>query len=157
MNFEPRAFRDALGRFASGVTVVSCELDGELSAMTVSAFASVSLDPPLVLICIARKASNHDRIARAGRFGVSVLAADQQALSNRFAGYGGEDAPVDWSRESVKTPVLRGALAWLDCAVEQAVPAGDHTVYIGRVEALGATDGAPLTYWRGGYRSLRSD
>jgi flavin reductase (DIM6/NTAB) family NADH-FMN oxidoreductase RutF len=139
------------------VTVVSCLVDDEPSAMTVSAFASVSLDPALVLVCIARKASNHDRIARAGRFGVSVLSAEQQALSNRFAGYGGEDAVVEWMREGVRTPVLRGALAWLDCTVEQAVPAGDHTVYIGRVEALGSADGAPLTYWRGGYRSLQLD
>ncbi len=122
--------------------------------MTVSAFSSVSLDPPLVLVCIARKASNHERIARAGRFGVSVLSAAQQALSNRFAGYGGEDAVVSWEQEGRTTPTIRGAIAWMDCVVERAVEAGDHTVYFGRVEALGSSDGAPLTYWRGAYRNL---
>jgi flavin reductase (DIM6/NTAB) family NADH-FMN oxidoreductase RutF len=122
--------------------------------MTVSAFSSVSLQPALVLVCIAHKASNHDRIRTAGRFAVSILSADQQALSNRFAGYGGEDAVIEWADVGSRTPVLAGAIAWLDCAVEQAVAAGDHTIFIGRVEAAGTADGAPLAYWRGGYRSL---
>ena len=151
---DAKSFRDVLGRFPSGVTVVSCVVEGQTYGMTVSAFSSVSLDPPLVLVCIAHKASNHARIASAGRFVVSILSAEQHALSNRFAGYGGEDAVVEWRTEGTTTPVLSGAVAWLDCTVAQAVDAGDHTVFIGRVEAAAADGGAPLIYWRGAYRTL---
>ncbi len=153
-DLDPRDFRAALGRFASGVTVVSTLDDGRPFGMTVSAFSSVSLEPPLVLVCIAHKAANHDRIARVGRYGVTLLAADQQVLSNHFAGRPDTSLDVRWEVDGWGAPRLLGGLAFLDCAVHEAVRAGDHTIYVGRVEGVAVADGAPLVYWRGGYRAL---
>jgi flavin reductase (DIM6/NTAB) family NADH-FMN oxidoreductase RutF len=121
--------------------------------ITVSAFSSVSLDPPLVAVCIGTKARACAMIAEAGRFGVSILAADQRALSDAFAGRPDAAAPA-WDRAGWETPVLSGALARLDCRVAQAVEAGDHVVFIGTVDRIDTSEGAPLAYWRGRYRAL---
>ena len=153
MSFDSRAFRNVLGQFASGVTVVTYEVDGEVHGMTVSAFLSVSLDPPLVLASIDRRARLHAHLGTMPRFGVSVLAAEQVAVSDRFAGRPGMP-DVTFTREEA-VPLVSGALAWMVCEGEQVVEAGDHALYIGRVIALGARDGAPLLYWKGGYRELK--
>ncbi len=153
MSVEPRAFRDALGRFASGVTVVSVNHADGVHGITVSAFSSVSLDPPLVAVCIGTKARACAMLRDAGHFGVSILAADQRALSDAFAGRPDAAAPA-WDRDGWETPVLSGALARLDCRVAQAVEAGDHVVFIGAVDRIDTSEGAPLAYWRGRYRAL---
>ncbi len=154
MSFDPRSFRDALGRFASGVTVVSIRDAEGVHGITVSAFCSVSMEPPLVLVAIGKKARAHGRVAVAGRFGVSVLAADQQVLSDLFAGRPGVEAVPVWREEGWATPVLEGALTQLDCSVAQAVDAGDHTLYIGHVEQIAVHEGEPLAYWKGAYRGV---
>jgi len=151
MTVTPADFKQTLGRFLSGVTVVSVEVDGEVHGMTASAFLSVSLDPPLVLVSVARTARMHALLAAASRFGVTLLSSAQQDLSNHFAGYGAA-MPV-WDR-SVAPPVLANGLGWLSCVTHAAHEAGDHTLYLGRVEALGYGDGEPLAYYRGKYRGL---
>jgi 3-hydroxy-9,10-secoandrosta-1,3,5(10)-triene-9,17-dione monooxygenase reductase component len=117
----------------------------------------VSLDPPLVLVCADTASNTHALIAEGGCFAVSFLAADQQALSNRFA-----SKALEWQRfeglrcaEAVTgAPLIPGALVSLDCRVEAAHPAGDHVIYVGRVEALRRSEGEPLLYYGGAYRSL---
>lgn len=148
--FDPRQFRQVLGHFLSGVTVVAVRHDGETRGMTASAFSSLSLDPPLVLVCVGHKAHLHALLRADGRFSISILAQDQGPVSNHFAGYA-PDVAVTWDDTFGGTPVVAGALAWLDCAVQELHPGGDHTIVIGRVERAAVADGAPLAYYRGKY------
>ncbi len=158
MNVAADAFRSALRRWASGVSIVTSRAGDTVHGMTVSAFSSVSLDPPLVLVC-ADKASNTLSVIDAGGvFAVNLLGARQQALSNLFASKDDEDRRfegLDWSAAVTGSPILPGALASLDCRVEPAHDAGDHVIYVGRVEAVVEGEGeAPLVYYAGAYRSL---
>jgi flavin reductase (DIM6/NTAB) family NADH-FMN oxidoreductase RutF len=148
---DPKQFRNALGHFLSGVTVMVTEDEDELHGMTASAFVSVSLDPPLVLVSVAKKASIHDRVARAGRFSISVLAASQEGLSNHFAGYGKGEPVLTWIRDGWDTPVIDGAIAQLSCNLWATHPGGDHTLYVGEVTHINVPGGAPLAYFCGGY------
>ncbi len=152
MTVTPVDFKQTLGRFLSGVTVVSVEVEGEVHGMTASAFLSVSLDPPLVLVSVAKSAKMHALLATAERFGVTLLSSSQQDLSNHFAGYGA--AMPLWDR-SVSPPVLANGIGWLSCATHAVHEAGDHTLYIGQVESLGYSEGEPLAYYRGKYRALQ--
>lgn len=156
-SMEPAEFRRVVGHFATGVTVVtSADPDGALYGLTASAVASVSLDPPLVLVCVDRSADSHDPIERAGAFAISILAADGEALSRRFATYPVERKfdGVAYRVEETGAPVLDGALAWVDCELRHAYAGGDHTIYVGEVVAGDAGAGAPLLYFRGGYGRL---
>lgn len=152
---DPRQFRNVLGHFLSGVTVITTRAEAGVRGMTASAFSSLSMDPPLVLVCVAHKAHMHDLLQPGGRFAVSILSEAQQELSNHFAGYA-PNARVDWDNEWGQTPVLQGALAWMDCAVHSVLDGGDHSIVVGRVEALAAHEGAPLAYYRGKYGKLTS-
>jgi flavin reductase (DIM6/NTAB) family NADH-FMN oxidoreductase RutF len=150
---DPRQFRSALGRFATGVTIVTTEQEGQAHGMTANAFASLSLDPPLVLVSVDNRAQMHRLLAASGRFGVSVLSEDQEALSNHFAGRATEGPNISFvTRHNM--PVLDGALAHLVARVREAHPAGDHTLYIGQVEYLDWQDGKPLVFYAGKYRFL---
>jgi flavin reductase (DIM6/NTAB) family NADH-FMN oxidoreductase RutF len=148
-------FRRVMGHFATGVAVVtSRRADGRPCGLTVNAFCSVSLNPTLVLVCVERDADSHDCIRELGSFAVSVLDERKgEALSRRFATYGLDDKfqGVAYREEATGAPVLEAALAWVDCRVAQAVPAGDHTVFMGEVIAGDAREGRPLVYYRGGY------
>lgn len=153
----PEQFRDALARWASGVTIVTAA-DGErIHGMTVSAFSSVSLDPPLVLIC-ADKSSNTLGVIEAGRcFAVNVLRAGQEALSNRFASKKDEHRrfeDVEWSTGATGAPLLAGVLATLDCRVVAAHDSGDHVIYVGGVESAEVGEGTPLVYYQAGYHTV---
>ncbi len=150
------AFKDALGRFATGVTVVATDTDGGPKGITVNAFLSLSLHPPLVGVSIDRSSQAHDGLMRADRFGVSVLAGDQAPLSNRFAGRDGAGEATPWERLA-DAPVLPGAVARLSCRIEARVPTGDHTLFVAEVEAVRSDDLPPLAYFRGRYRALRDD
>ena len=154
MSIDPKAFRDALGRFLSGITIVMIEDDEGQRGMTASAFLSVSMDPPLVLVAVSKKAHLHPRIT--DRYTVSLLAADQDFVSNHFAGRPDPLPEGTITRNAAGNPVIAGALGWIDCSVHDRVDAGDHTLFIGRVEALETFDGEPLAYFRGRYRSLVS-
>ena len=156
MSFDSRAFRDAMGQFATGVTIVATWDGDAVQAMTANAFTSVSLDPPLVLVCIARTARTHSAIERSGRFSVSVLPAGAEGISNYYAGRrdGGEAGEFDLER--AKSPVLKGALSWVDCRVWQVYDGGDHSIFVGEVEALEVRGGDPLLFFSGKYRRLES-
>ena len=153
MSIEPHEFRQTLARFASGVTVVSVTHQGERRGMTASAFLSVSLTPPLILVSVDRRAHMHAVLSEAGRFGVSILAAGQRALSDHFAGRPDPGLDVTWL-ELDGLPLLGGAIAQLVCRTVEAHPAGDHTLYIGEVEYARYTDDDPLLYFRGQYHEL---
>lgn len=150
---DPAEFREVLGNFATGVTVISA-LDGPTPVgFTCQAFTSLSLDPPLVSFSVSRRSSSRPRILAAGRFCVNVLAFDQHALCSRFATPGADRfTGVDWWRSPGGCPVLDGALAWIDCTIEAEYPAGDHTIVLGRVHALDVQrEAAPLVYHRGAF------
>lgn len=153
---DPDTFRAVLGRFATGVTVVTTrDGEGRDHGMTVSAFASVSLTPPLVLACIAHTAEMHASINESAHFGVSILAASQEALSRRFS----DSLPdrfdgVGYRRGESGVILLDDALAQLECTVSARHPAGDHTIIIGQVESGTVRHGVPLLYYRGGYAQL---
>jgi len=155
---DPDTFRATLGRFATGVTVLTAvDAEGRDHGMTVSAFCSLSLDPPLVLACVDRSASMHDVFAEGTPFAVNVLAAGQEMLSRRFAtgDQGDRFAGVGYARAPGGAAVLDGVLAWLDCRVAQRLPGGDHTIVVGAVQEAGTHDAArPLLYYRSGYASL---
>ncbi len=150
-------FRTALSRFASGVTVVTTQ-DAEQHpvGITVSAFCSVSLEPPLVLVCIDRDAYHHNDFQTSGVFVVNILAADQEHLSRIFASREPDKfADVAYTRGLADVPVLAGALASLECRIRHAYEGGDHTIFVGEVEHTTVReDGHPLVYYRGGYAGL---
>lgn len=152
----PLDMRKALGRFASGVTIVTtaeCEDEAAVHGMTANAFTSVSLDPPLVLVSISTRAKMDQRIRECGRYGVSILAGDQEPLSLHFAGATQQPDLVRFTwRKGV--PLLQGALVHLACTVVDSHSAGDHTLHVGRVEQLWYDDGHPLVYYTGSFRSL---
>jgi len=152
---DPDDFKAALGRWASGITVVTAAGPEGPVGLTVSAFSSVSLHPPLVLVCIGQASWTHDVVTQASGFGVHILAADQTEVSNTFAG-SREDRFKDlpWEGGHHGVPMLEGALARLVCERHEVVEAGDHSILIGRVLQADVTDVSPLCWWSGGYRHL---
>lgn len=165
-NFTSIDFRRALGRFATGITVVTMQLpegSGELAGeptgaqrafgITVNAFMSISLEPPLIAISIDKRAGAHATLEAAKRFGVSVLSERQEALSDLFAG-----RPVSVREEPFEEfalfPVIKGALTQMVCRPHKAVEAGDHTIFIGEVQALRSRAGEPLLFYGGAYHRL---
>ena len=154
MEFDAAEFRRVLGHWSSGVSVVAAQPpEGAPCGLTVNAFCSVSLQPPLILVCVDKSADSHDGIARAGAFSVNVLADTQERLARHFAadGMGGKFAGVAYHAERTGAPILDGVLAWVDCRTWSAQDAGDHTVYIGEVLAADARDCTPLIYYRSGF------
>lgn len=147
-------FRNVLGHFATGITIVTArDADGPVG-LTAQSFSSLSLDPPLVLLCPSRASSSWPRIQAAGSFCINVLSEDQEELCrgfarsgvDKFAGVGHEASP------STGAPLLDGALAWIDCRLEAVHEGGDHLIVVGRVLDLGfAGEGRPLLFFRGGY------
>jgi flavin reductase (DIM6/NTAB) family NADH-FMN oxidoreductase RutF len=154
---EPPLFRQLLGRFATGVTVLTTRTAaGEPIGMTASSVASVSLDPPLVLVSVDRRHEMHAALQAAPHFVLNVLAADQETLSRRFA----SDAPnrfdgVAFHPNKQGIAMLDRVLAHIECEKHAAVPGGDHTVFVGMVVGGSVTDRRPLLYYRGGYAGLR--
>ncbi len=146
-------FRQVLGHFATGVTVVTGTVDGHAVGLAVNSFTSVSLAPELVAFCVGVGSSTWPGLRTAGSFCVNVLAEDQEALSRAFAAHGPDRFQgVGWRPAPSGAPVLAGALAWVDCTVEAEHPAGDHLIVVGRVHALDVEhEGRPLIFYRGGY------
>jgi len=153
-----REFRDTLGRFCSGVTVVTSYAGGEPVGMTCQSFSSVSLDPPLVMFIPAKTSRAWPLIRRAGFFCVNFLAAGQEEVSNTFATRGVDKfAGVTWTPSKAGAPVLDGILGHVDCTVHAVHEVGDHYVVIGRVQELGVgADASPLLFYRGGYHRTDS-
>jgi flavin reductase (DIM6/NTAB) family NADH-FMN oxidoreductase RutF len=160
MGVTQAEFRKALGSFATGVTVITVDHEGKVHGMTANAFTSVSLDPPLVLVCVDQRARTHAHLQAKKRFGVNVLAEDQQTVSEYYAReaqdhqHAEQEAGARFDRTAHGTPVLHGALAYLECRLHTAQDAGDHTVFIAEVEEVVVCDGDPLIYYRGKYGAI---
>jgi flavin reductase (DIM6/NTAB) family NADH-FMN oxidoreductase RutF len=162
MALDPKAFKDVLSCFASGVTVVTTSLDGTPHGLTVSAFSSVSATPPRVLVCLGNDTDSKPLVERAGHFAVHILGRDHATLGLRFAKVTPDTsdlfAGLSYRSEQTGSPILTDCLAWLDCRVESVLPVGDHTVFVGAVEAAGVagTEAEPILYYRRAWRVLDS-
>jgi flavin reductase (DIM6/NTAB) family NADH-FMN oxidoreductase RutF len=160
MGVSQSEFRKAMASFATGVTVITVDHEGEVHGMTANAFASVSLDPMLVLVCVDHKARTHTHLHARKRFGVNVLAENQRAVSEYYADpnpdhrYAEREAKARFDRTQHGTPVLHGALAYLECRLHTAQDAGDHTIFIAEVEDVVVRAGDPLLYFRSEYRKI---
>ena len=159
MALTPTEFRTALRSFAAGVTVVTTrDREGRPSGLTASAFTSVSLEPPLVLVCVDHAATAHPDFVARGWFAINVLRREQEALSRRFAVSGGDKfRGVPCHEGQAGLPLIDGALATLECRIVETHEAGDHTIFIGQVESADVAAGRPLVYFHGGYHSLAPD
>ena len=151
-------FREVLGHFATGVTILTVDLEGEMHGMTANAFASVSLNPFLVLVCVDHSTRTHAHLHAKKRFGINVLSEDQRAISEFYArpdridGRAESEAGARFDRTKHGTPVLHGSLAYLECRLHSAQEAGDHTIFIAEVEDVVVREGEPLLFFRGAYR-----
>jgi flavin reductase (DIM6/NTAB) family NADH-FMN oxidoreductase RutF len=159
MALNPAEFRNAMGAFATGVTIITVDLDGEVHGMTANAFASVSLDPLLVLVCVDHKTRTHAHLHAKKRFGINVLCHNQRAISEFYADplrtHGrAEQAGARFDRTGHGTPILHGALAYLECRLHSAENAGDHTIFIAEVEDVVVKPGDPLLFFRGKYHKV---
>ena len=160
MSVTEREFRRAMGCFATGVTIITVDYEGAVHGMTANAFASVSLDPQLVLVCVDQRARTHAHLHAKKRFGVNVLAENQRAVSEYYAlpaeaqDRAEAEARTRFERTAHGTPVLEDALAYLECRLHTVQDAGDHTIFIALVEDVVVREGDPLLYFRGKYRSI---
>ena len=153
---DDRKFRTAMGKFATGVTVITTEIAGEIHGMTANAFMSVSLDPKLVVISIGEKAQMLDKIKNSKKFAVNILSAEQQELSKIFAGQIKEKREVSFE-ELDGLPVLSGAIAQVACEVVNVHIEGDHTLFIGKVMDIHLNEKEPLMFFNGKYRVLSAE
>ena len=156
MSVDPDRFRQLLGRFATGVTIVTADDgDGNPAGMTANTLVSVSLNPPLISLCIDHAADMHRTLGETSRFTVNILASDQEALSRRFAEQDTRRFDgVGFFRTEGGGIVLDGVLAYLECERVADHPNGDHSIYIGRVVGGSTSEGEPLLYYRGGYAGM---
>lgn len=156
---DEKKFRDVMGHFPTGVTIVTTRGEGEEPlGLTVSAFTSVSLDPVLLLICIHRDATPHDPLLRRGSFSVNVLSAEHSGLALRFASVEAEERfrGLDMGDSPLGNPLLSESLAWLDCRVTEVYPGGDHSIILAEVVDCEAREGSPLLFHRGALRGIGS-
>ncbi|WHY69638.1 flavin reductase family protein [Neobacillus sp. SuZ13] len=153
---DDRKFRTAMGKFATGVTVITTEIAGEIHGMTANAFMSVSLDPKLVVISIGEKAQMLDKIKNSKKFAVNILSAEQQELSMIFAGQIKEKREVSFEQLD-GLPVLSGAIAQVACEVVNVHIEGDHTLFIGKVMDIHLNEKEPLMFFNGKYRVLSAE
>jgi flavin reductase (DIM6/NTAB) family NADH-FMN oxidoreductase RutF len=152
-SFDSARYRQVLGHFTTGVTVITGATDGEPVGMAVGSFSSVSLDPPLVGFFPDRSSTSWPKVEVTGSFCVNILGEEQEDVCRRFA-MKGEDkfAGLGWSATPSGSPLLDGVIAWIDCDIESVTDAGDHVLVLGRVRDLGIEhDGPPLVFFRGGY------
>lgn len=155
---EPLQFREAIGHYASGITVITSQLEGEPLGFTCQSFYSVSMDPPLVSFSVMTRSLSYPKIRQAGRFAVNILSGDQVSISNQFARRGYDKwRSVEWQQSPLGNPVIAGSLHWLDCGIHAEHTAGDHLIVIGEVKALKLNEAAsaqPLLYFKGQYHRL---
>jgi flavin reductase (DIM6/NTAB) family NADH-FMN oxidoreductase RutF len=153
---DPREFRNCCGRFATGITVVTTQVNGTIHGMTANGFMSVSLHPPLIAVSLGHQTRLHQLLQQTMRYGVSILRESQLNLSNHFAGRPDDTLEIPFIQQAGMS-LLDGALAHVVARVVDAHEAGDHTLYIGHVEYLNYRDGRPLVYYAGGYNQLKAD
>ncbi len=156
---DAKAFRDVMGRFATGVTIVTVQDGDKPHGMTVNSFTSVSLDPLLILVCLDKDATTTGILQNTGRFSVNILASEQRHIAQKFADSGNEKdrfAGIDYKVSEEGTPILNNVLGYITCIVDNIVEGGDHYIFIGEVADIGVNDDdmRPLLYFRGNYNSL---
>lgn len=155
---EPLNFREALGHYASGITVITSHIEGEPIGFTCQSFYSVSMSPPLVSFSVMAHSASYPRIRQAGRFAVNILSGDQVSISNQFARRGTDKwQGIEWQASPLGNPLIAGTLHWLDCEIHAEHVAGDHLIVIGEVKGLNlqvAEATQPLLYFKGRYCSL---
>jgi flavin reductase (DIM6/NTAB) family NADH-FMN oxidoreductase RutF len=156
MPIERNELRRVMGHFATGVTVITTfSKEGKLHGLTANAVSSLSLDPPLLIICVDKKAESYACFEDSGVFTVNILGDEQEDLSRRFAVSGGEKFEgVAYRRGANGAPILSGALAHLECKLHATYEGGDHTIYLGLIEEAETREGKPLLFFRGGYREI---
>jgi flavin reductase (DIM6/NTAB) family NADH-FMN oxidoreductase RutF len=160
MTLNTSDFRKAMGAFATGVTIITVDLEGEVHGMTANAFTSVSLDPMLVLVCVDHSTRTHSHLHAKKRFGINVLCDDQRAVSEYYARpersheHAEAEAGARFDRTSHGTPILHGALAYFECRLQSVQEAGDHSIFIAEVEDVVVGEGNPLLFFRGKYRNV---
>ncbi|WP_175774760.1 flavin reductase family protein [Burkholderia anthina] len=155
---EPLSFREALGHYASGITVITSRVDDEPIGFTCQSFYSVSMSPPLVSFSVMSSSASYPKIRHAGRFAVNILSDEQVRISNQFARRGTDKwHGVEWQESPLGNPVIAGSLHWLDCEIYAEHTAGDHLIVIGEVKALNRQEAAatqPLLYFKGQYCNI---
>lgn len=155
---DPELFREVFGRFATGVAVITSATPAASGGMTANAVCSLSLDPLLALVCFENNARTLPIVREAGRFGVNVLSADQEELARVFASKLPESEKLEGvsHRYQAGVPIIDGALSWVACSLRELIAGGDHTIAIGKVEALGLGEGEPLLFYEGQYHDFRA-
>lgn len=158
-SIDSREYRNTMGLFATGVTVVTARVGQQRRGMTANSFTSVSLHPPLLLVCVDNGSSMHPILEVADSFAVNILAADQRPTSDAFARHGESEAVMNgvaFHDGPLGSPVLDGVMAWAECRVEERYAGGDHTIVVGRVQAIAIERPGvdPLLYFSGGYRAI---
>lgn len=155
---EPLNFREALGHYASGITVITSHINDEPIGFTCQSFYSVSMSPPLVSFSVMSSSASYPKIRQAGRFAVNILSGEQVRISNQFARKGTDKwHGVEWQQSPLGNPIIGGSLHWLDCEIHAEHAAGDHLIVIGEVKALNLQETAatqPLLYFKGQYCNL---
>jgi len=158
---EPSSFREALGHYASGITVITSHMDDESIGFTCQSFYSVSMSPPLVSFSVMSSSASYPKIRQAGRFAVNILSGAQVSISNQFARRGTDKwHEVEWQQSPLGNPIIAGSLHWLDCEIHAEHVAGDHLIVIGEVKALNlqaAAASQPLLYFKGQYCNLADE
>ncbi len=152
------SFREAIGHYASGITVITSHIEGEPVGFTCQSFYSVSMSPPLVSFSVMCSSGSYPRIRQARRFAVNILSDEQVTISNQFARRGADKwHGVEWQESPLGNPIIAGSLHWLDCEIYAEHPAGDHLIVIGEVKALNVQEASvmqPLLYFKGQYRNI---
>lgn len=154
---DPELFREAFGRFATGVAVITSATDGASGGMTANALCSLSLDPLLALVCFENNARTLPIVRESGRFAVNVLSADQEEVARVFASKMPESEKLDGvaHRFQAGVPIIAGALSWVVCSLRDLIAGGDHTIAIGQVVAMDVGEGDPLVWYGGQYHDVR--
>ena len=157
MSIDGSEFREVLGHFATGITIVTSSTESGPVGFTCQAFSALSLDPPLIIIAASNNSSTWPKIAAAGSFCVNILESSQEALCRSFAVSGSDKfTGVGWKSTASGDPRLEGSLAWIDCSLESITGAGDHELVVGGVRDLGTSEGTPLLYYRSGFGGFAS-
>jgi flavin reductase (DIM6/NTAB) family NADH-FMN oxidoreductase RutF len=159
MAIDKELFRQVLSHFAAGVTVVTTvDHDRLPHGLTATAFSSVSLEPPLVLVCVDKKAETYAQFEPAGIFAVNFLSLEQREISQRFAKHGGDKfSGLGWRPGVLGAPLLDGTIGHVECRIRHWYDAGDHTIMVGEIESADALDGAPLLHFRHAYRRVSDE
>lgn len=153
---DTRLFRDIMGKFATGITIVSTDYKGQMMGMTVNAFMSVSLDPKLIAISIDENARMYHKLQKTKQFGLSILREEQKELSMIFAKQMEKDRDIPFVIQD-DVPVINDSLATLSCQVLETAKAGDHMIFIAEVTDINSNEGDPLLFYGGNYRSISSE